>query len=190
MHSKVGEVWDILGQLVPLTAKLKLDLHELIIRKLNWDDTIPQELRKVWTENFDTLNNFRDIKFTRATVPLDAVSLEAETIEAGDASSSLICAGIYVRFKRKTGAYSCELVIGKSKLVPSGMSIPRAELYAAEINSAMGHIVQRAFGDKLVKRYKITDSKITLCWINAWEKPLKLWTRNRVNEILRLSDLK
>ena len=112
-----------------------------------------------------------------------------ESIEAGDASSSLICAGIYVRFKRSCGKYSCELVVGKSKLVPAAMTVPRAELYAAEVNSAMGQIVKRAYGDTIVKGYKITDSKITLHWINSWEKPLKMWTRNRVNEILRFSDL-
>ena len=87
------------------------------------------------------------------------------------------------------GDYSCELVVGKSKIVPSGMSIPRAELLAAEINAVIGHVVHRAFGDKVVNRYKITDSRIAIHWIHAWEKVLKLWIRNRVNEILRLSTL-
>ena len=50
-------------------------------------------------------------------------------------------------------------------------------------------MVQRAFGDKIVGRYKITDSKVAYYWIHAWEKPLKIWAFNRVNEILRWSDL-
>ena len=117
------------------------------------------------------------------------IKLDMEFIEVADASQSLICAGIYVRFKRTCGTYSCELVVGKSKIVPDGMSVPRGELYGGEINSVLGGVVMRAFQDNVItKRYKITDSKVALHWINSWDKPLKLWTRNRVNEILRWSD--
>ena len=185
--SVVGEIWDLFGQIVPITARLKLDLHELVLRKFDWDDEIPEELKKIWVENFELIEQLKDVRFKRATVPQDAVDLNMELIEAGDASSSLICVGIYVRFKRKCGKYSCELVVGKSKIVPNGMSVPRGEVYAAEINSVLGEVVMRALGDHVVKRFKITDSKVALYWIHAWEKPLKLWTRNRVNEILRWS---
>ena len=185
--SVVGEIWDLLGAIVPITARLKLDLHDLVIRKFDWDEELPDELRKLWIENFELVEQLKDVRFKRATVPQDAVDLNMELIEAGDASNSLICAGIYVRFKRKCGKYSCELVVGKSKIVPTGMSVPRAELYAAEVNCVLGEVVMRALGDHVVKRYKITDSKVTFYWINAWEKPLKLWCRNKVNECLRWS---
>ena len=185
--SIVGEVWDLLGLVVPITARLKLDLHDTRIRKLDWDDEIPGELRKLWTENFEIIEQLQDVRFTRATVPPDAIDLNMELIEAGDASGSLICVGVYVRFKRACGQYSSELVVGKSKVVPDGMSVPRAELYAAEVNSILGEVVMRAFVNNVVKRVKITDSKVAYYWINSWEKPLKLWTRNRVNEILRWS---
>ena len=187
--SVVGEIWDLLGQVVPITARLKLDLHELVIRKFDWDDEIPKELKKIWIENFELVEQLKDVRFKRATVPQDAVNLNMELIEAGDASSALICVGTYIRFKRKCGKFSCELVVGKSKIVPNGMSVPRGEVYAAEINSVLGEVVMRALGDHVVKRFKITDSKVALYWIHAWEKPLKLWTRNRVNEILRWSKI-
>ena len=100
---KVGEVWDLIGLLVPITARLKLDLHELVVLKLNWDDEIPEELRKLWKENFELINQLDHLQFSRATVPADAVNLEMETIEAGDASKDLMCMAVYVRFKRKGG---------------------------------------------------------------------------------------
>ena len=49
------------------------------------------------------INEFGGIRFTRAAVPVDAVNLKMETIEAGDASKSLIYAAVYVRFTRKNG---------------------------------------------------------------------------------------
>ena len=42
--AKVAEVYDILGKFTPLIAEMKLDLHELIHRKLSWDDVIPDNL--------------------------------------------------------------------------------------------------------------------------------------------------
>ena len=38
---------------MPITARLKLDLHDLVILKLNWDDEIPEELKKLWKNNFE-----------------------------------------------------------------------------------------------------------------------------------------
>ena len=34
--SKVCEIFDITGKVTPLTAAMKLDLHELVLQKLDW----------------------------------------------------------------------------------------------------------------------------------------------------------
>ena len=112
-----------------------------------------------------------------------------ETIEAGDASQNMIVVGTYIRIKRANGKYSCQLALGKSKLVPKGLTIPRAELVAARLNSQVGHIVHRPLGDRHVKRYRVTDSEITLHWLNSWEKPLKQFVRGIVVDTLRFSQL-
>ena len=38
MLSKVAGVFDPLGLVTPLTARLKLDLHDLVEDKMTWDD--------------------------------------------------------------------------------------------------------------------------------------------------------
>ena len=106
------------------------------------------------------MNELGDIKFSRATLPIDAVSLQMETIEAGDASTALICAAVYVRFERQSGEYSCELVVGKSKIVPSGMTVPKSELYAMEINSSLGHLTQRALAENMLRHTKSQTVKL------------------------------
>ena len=45
--SKVAEIFDICGKLTPVTCSMKLDLHDLVIRNLDWDDVIPDNLRGV-----------------------------------------------------------------------------------------------------------------------------------------------
>ena len=48
---------------MPITARLKLDLHDLVILKLNWDDEIPEELRKLWKDNFELINQLDQLQF-------------------------------------------------------------------------------------------------------------------------------
>ena len=89
----------------------------------------------------------------------------------------------------KDGTFSCQLVFSRSKVVPEGTSIPRAELMAATMNAATGHTVKRAFGTYHRKTTKLTDSMVALYWICSKRTVLKTWVRNRVIEINRLVDM-
>ena len=186
--SKVSELFDLTGMITPITAAMKLDLHVLVQRKLDWDDTIPDELRPIWISNFEMINELSNLYFKRAIIPSDAVSLDVETIDCADASKSLICVAIYARFQRKDGTYSCQLIFSRSKLVPDGMSIPRAELFAANTNAHTGEVVKRALSNYHKKCFKLSDSQVTLHWLNNQNLPLKQWTRNRVVDILRFTN--
>ena len=185
--SKVAEVFDLLGKFTPIIGEMKLDLHELVQRKLNWDDVIPDSLRAIWESRFKMIQEIKNVRFKRAIVPSDAVNLNIDTIDFGDASKSLLCVAIYARFRGKTGEYSCQLVLSRTRIIPSSMSMPRAELYAALINSHSEEIVKRAFYKNHQCCYKLTDSQIVLHWISNEEKPLKQWVRNRVLEIRRFT---
>ena len=126
--------------MTPITCGWKIDPRALVDEKLDWEDRIPSELKSLWLQNFETLQELCEVQFNRCVVPVDAVSLDVDTIEFGDASESLYCAAIYARFLRKDGSYSCQLIFSRSKLVPKGMSIPRAELLAAHLNATIGHV--------------------------------------------------
>ena len=93
--SEVAEIHDLFGKFTPLTAMMKCDLHELVTRKLDWDDRIPDSLRHVWESHFEMIQNIKGIKFSRAVVPDDAISHDINTIDTGDASHHLACAAIY-----------------------------------------------------------------------------------------------
>ena len=186
--SKVAEIYDLVGKITPLTAMMKCDLHELVTRKLDWDDKIPDSQRHVWESYFEMIQNIKGIKFNRAVVPDDAISLDINTIDTGDGSHHLACAAIYARFKRKSGNYSCQLIFSRSKLIPQGMSQPRAELFAATLNAHTGEIVKRSLQTYHKSSVKLTDSQIVLHWLHNENKQLKQWTRNRVIEIHRFAD--
>ncbi len=183
--AKTGEVFDFSGLLAPITATFMLDLHALVIEKLDWDDN----LRSIWETSFQVMGEINDIKYKRAVVPEDAVDLNINTLEFGDASRVLVCAAIYVRFLRKCGSYSCQLILGKTRLVPDEMTQPRAELYAAVVNTHSGETVRRALSKHVTGRMKFTDSQIAMFWFSKDDKVLKQWIRNRCIEIQRFTDV-
>ena len=63
--SKVWEVFDITGKITPLTAAMKLDLHELVLQKLDWDNKIPDNLRPIWESHFQMMNEIKTGSYSR-----------------------------------------------------------------------------------------------------------------------------
>ena len=110
------------------------------------------------------------------------------TLDFGDASQFLVCVAIYARFQRKCGAYSCQLIFSRSRLVPNGMSQLRAKLYAAVVSTHAGEVVKKAFHKTHQKSIKFTDSQIALHWISNDTRTLKQWVRNRCIEVRMFTD--
>ena len=133
----------------------------------------------------------RDIKhyvLKRAIVPEDTIGLEISTIDCGDASMQISCAAIYARFQRRNSKFSCQLVFSCSKILPESLTQPRCELSAANLCAHTGEVVKRAFGKYHTSANKLTDSQIVIHWLNNKNLHLKQWVRNRVIDILRLTD--
>ena len=84
--SKAAEIFDITGKLTPFTAAMKLDLHDLVERRLGWDDVIPDTLRPVWKSHLEMMEEIKNITFKRCIIPDDAVSIKVSTLDFGDAS--------------------------------------------------------------------------------------------------------
>ena len=188
--SKIAEIFDLTGKIMPLVSSFKMDLHELVARKLDWDDVIPNDLRSKWLSNFKVMEDIGKITFKRAIIPSDAENLDIDTIDFGDASQVMACAAVYARFKRRNGTYSCQLVFSRSKLISEGTTQPRAELIAALLNTHTGEVVRRSFGSYHKDHIKLSDSEIVLHWLRNQDKPLKQWVRNRVLEIHRFTQIK
>ena len=77
--SKVCEIFDITGKIKPLPAAIKLDLHELVLQKLDWDDKIPDNLRPIWESHFQMMNEIKTLKYQRAVIPEDATDTQVDT---------------------------------------------------------------------------------------------------------------
>ena len=121
------------------------------------DNHIPKDFTRK-----DCVGEVAGVQFNRAIEDEDAISLDINTIDTGNATKSLVCSAIYARFQRKDKSYSCQLIFSRSKLAPEGMTLPRAELCAASLNASTGHVVKLALGDLHKECIKLTDSQIAL----------------------------
>jgi hypothetical protein len=126
----VAGVFDPLGLATPITAGLKLDLHELCTLKLDWDDAVPEALLEKWATNMETIQELKHVVFRRTVIPVDAIEPKISLLTFCDASANLGVVAIFGRVQRKGGLFSCQLIMGRSKLL-SGLTIPKAEMKAA-----------------------------------------------------------
>ena len=183
----VAGVFDPLGLVTPITAGMKLDLHELCQLKLDWDDPVPEVLLDKWVANMEKIQALKGLAFQRTVIPADAADDKVELLVMTDASQNLGVVAVFGRVKRKNGQYSCQLIMGRSKLL-TGMTIPKAELKSAVAAATTANVVQRNFGDRCSGVTFVTDSTICLYWITQDDRPLQVGVRNAVCEIRRFSD--
>ena len=184
----VARVFDPLGLATPVTANLKLDLHDLCSRKLDWDDQVPVELLTKWVANMATIQELKELTFRRAVIPEDAADTMVGLLVLVDASQSMAAAAIYGRVRRRCGQFSCQLIMARSKIV-ANFTIPRAEMRAAVLGAASSQVLKKNLGDRLADVLYVTDSTICLHWIHQDDRPLQVAIRNAVIEVRRFSDV-
>ena len=184
-----AKVFDPTGRAMPIIAGVKVDVSHLHRRSMMWDDQLPDNLRGVWRDNLEMIKELGTLRYKRAIVPANAKNLNIFTIDAGDASPQLICTATYARFECTDGTFSCQLLFARSKIVPEGTTVPRAELMAAAMNAATGFVVQKALGSYHKGSIKISDSMVALHWIASTVRRLKQFIRTLVIETNRLCDV-
>lgn len=186
VSGKVMAVYDPLGLATPVTARYKLDLHELTRLQLDWDDPIPLEHLDTWVDNLESMQQLKNVYFRRTFIPPNAANTDIELITSVDASENLAVAAVHSRILLRDGSYYTQLITAKSKLVNTA-TIPRAELKGAVTGAVLAHVVKQNLGERYKGCIYVTDSSICLYWINQDERPLQVTIRNSVIEIRRFT---
>ena len=180
--SKFSAVFDLFGHLTPMTAGMKLDVSDAVRETEDWDSVISAELHSKVIKNLWRLYKMKGLKFSRAMVPTDAADDKLHLLCCVDAAEKLKIVGVWARFRRKNGSFSCQLLIGRS-LLSRGGTIPKEELEALMIGSNLLWICRRALDDWLEDYSLLGDSVIALCWVSSEKKRLSLFHRNRCNQV-------
>ena len=172
------------GKLVPILIGFKFDLRESINQTSGWDEPVSAELRSKWVRNFLRIEKLRGIKFSRARMPVNAVSTDMDLITAVDAASEVKIVGTWGRFRLDTGKFSCQQILGRA-LLGDGGTIPKEELDSLMMGSNLSWIIRQALDNWVSSHVLIGDSRVALCWTTSVEKRLSLFHRNRCAQIRR-----
>ena len=89
--SVLASIFDPLGLIAPITARIKTIFQLLCKDKLNWDDIIPPDIALVWDKFLDELKGLQEIRQHRYVFDLDFPSKNRiELHRFSDSSKSFI----------------------------------------------------------------------------------------------------
>ena len=188
--SMVMGVYDPLGLASPALLYGKLLLRRLYGPTFSggWDADLPLEEKERWTAWFKNLLAPVEVVFPRSTKPKGAVG-RPRLAGFGDASSTALCAVVYVVWTDDTGRHHPRVLTGKCRVAPLlGTTIPRGELQALVVLHRLVLAVLEALPYRCLSVSTFTDS---LCSLGAVHKPsssMKPFFGNRVLEILRIRE--
>ena len=179
-------VFDSLGLIHPYIVQSKMLLKAAWQLSCAWDDPLPNELQRAWTNWLEQLPALKNIRIPRNIVMSNA---EKMTIEAyGDASEKAIGIAVYVRCQK--GAHVTSNLIGAASRVKSQSptsTIARLELIAMFEAASLAATRAETLGIPRKYIYLYTDSRIAYHWVRA--KTADCWqvfVANRVRKIVAL----
>ena len=187
LAGKIAAIYDPLGFCVPVTAKMKLSLREVVKITNDWDELVPEERLDEWVGILAEVQRLSEVVVERSILTADCgEGTKFELITCTDASQTLAVAATYLRVIKPGGETVCGLLTAKSKLITK-LTIPRAELKACVMGVCLAEIVKRALKDDISSSIFVTDSAVALTWINTDQRPLQVGVRNAVIQIRRFS---
>lgn len=186
IYSEIAKFFDPLGLFAPVIVVAKLLMQYLWTIKTGWDDLVDEQVQQRWQTLQEALPEINHIKVPRRVIFSTAVAYELHGF--GDASDVAYGACIYVRCLFSDGTANLRLLASKSRLAPlHAVTIPRKELCAALLLAQLIEKVLPAMQMKFQQVVCWSDSTIVLSWIKKPYEKLRMFVRNRIAEIQRIT---
>ncbi len=185
------KLFDPLGLLGPVVIQLKLLFQSLASEGGGWDDAVTDEQSRKWISIINGLEALKDLRIPRwVQVETKRKPVEFELHAFGDASFDAYGAAVYIRFVQEGGGVITRLLCSKTRVAPlpyRSMKLPKLELLAAMLAAKLCNYVVKALRSCKIKCTLWTDSTLTLAWIQGNMDDWKVFVRNRVREIRKVS---
>jgi len=187
--STINSLFDPLGFLAPVVLEGRLILRELVSTKVDWDETIPQDIARKWENWISKVAKVTSLDIRRSYFEGSISEMSGLELHMfADASVSAISAVVYVLGNASNGDRQIGFVLGKSKLAPEhGHSVPRLELCAAVLACQLYQCVSEQLAVSLTKVVFYTDSRVVLGYICNKTRRFYQYVSNRVQKILHVS---
>jgi len=184
--SLASSLFDPLGLISPIIIRAKVLLQEIWLLKLNWDESVPQNICSTWLDLLQELSTISSLKIPRFCPGMRAASFQIH----GFCDSSIRAYGccIYFRFKDDTGKVSVQLLTSKSRVAPTKKrTLPQLELCGAHLLAQLLAKVRGIWQGNNATIVLWSDSQIVLHWLNQHSATLSTFIGNRVSNIQELT---
>ncbi|GFX36407.1 integrase catalytic domain-containing protein [Trichonephila clavipes] len=181
-HSFSTSAESAIKTLGPVISKAKIFLQKLWLRKLNWEEFLPDAIAPEWLNFVSSLKALEELKIDRYILTDSYVKVML--LGYADASESAYGAVVYMHSVKENCTTTTKLISSKSRVVPiKVISIPRPELSACLLLAQLVKKVRLSLQVHLAKVILHTDSTIVIAWINTPANQLKTFVGNRVSKM-------
>ncbi|GFX74547.1 integrase catalytic domain-containing protein [Trichonephila clavipes] len=184
--STIVRIYDHLGLLGAVVAKVKIFLQKLWILKIDWTDLLPDTINRKWRQFVESLQVVNDININRCIVVEQPEVIQLHGFS--DAFQSVYGAVVYCKSITSDGKMLVHLIASKSRVAPTKQTtIPRLELCAAVLLAKLVHRVKQALKLNVTNTFLWSDSMIVLSWIRKDSYQLKTFVANRIATIQEMT---
>ncbi|EFN60890.1 hypothetical protein EAG_00466, partial [Camponotus floridanus] len=164
----------------PVLVAAKIFIQDLWMAGLDWDQSIPLNLRSRWLHFAAKLPELNRTRIPRWTGVQGGYELHAFC----DASERAYAAAVYLRGIKDSGEFGSSLLIAKTKVAPlRPVSIPRLELCGALLAARLLRRIATELQIASAHLYAWTDARVVLAWIRAHPSRWTAFVANRVAAI-------
>ena len=183
--STVSSIYDPLGFVAPLLLKGKQILQDLCREKADWDDPVPEDVKRKWEKWRNDLLLLNDLKVQRCLTPAGFEQVKSiELHHFSDASTTGYGQCSYLRLVNSKNEVHCAFIMGKSRVSPlKPITIPRLELSAALVSVKVSSTLHNELDYDSIVDVFWTDSKVVLGYINNDARRFHVFVANRVQQI-------
>jgi hypothetical protein len=185
----LNSFYDPLGFLAPVLIKGKLLLRKLNTETTDWDQVLPKEHEKPWTDWKQQMQSLKSLYIPRQYTTLSLSCAAGREVHIfTDASEEAIAAVVFIKLLDTDDSHRQGFLLGKAKVAPkSAVTIPRLELCAAVLGIEIASIIKKQMSIPTEEFHFHTDSRVVLGYIYNNTRRLYTYVSNRVEKIRNAS---
>ncbi|XP_055922602.1 uncharacterized protein LOC129953417 [Eupeodes corollae] len=188
----MSKIYDPFGLLGPWVVRLKILFQSIWKQNLDWDEGLPSELQKIWTECYADVSELSQLMIPRCVLNEEG---STQIHIFADASQHAFGAVAFLRIADNDGTITPRFLCAKNRIAPiknkdrDELTVPKLELTAALLAARLLLYLRTNLQIKFDEEFLWTDSRIALFWILGKEKRWKPYVENRVREIRTLTKI-
>ncbi|XP_050294296.1 uncharacterized protein LOC126734641 [Anthonomus grandis grandis] len=188
--SAISQIFDPLGLLSPIIIQGKILMQKLWLLKISWDEPLPNDFYKIWSNFSNQLSKANTFKIHRQVTSKNPIDVQIHGF--CDSSINAYGACVYLRCTDSDGKIYCNLLCAKclSRVAPlKAVSLPRLELCGALLLAKLINKILETLSYPIGEIFYWTDSSIVLCWLSLEPRTLKTFVCNRISEIQQITNI-